>query len=295
MALTSINDVQDQVQDIWSPMFMKELRESQLLAGLVNKDYQGEIRQLNDTVKVSQINAPAGDLLTVGTDADSFSTEALSTTQVEVKADKRAVAAYEFSDLVALQSQIGAQESELRMSLMHAINKQINDYLYSLVAPSAAAPDHIIDSVADFNSAVLSARRKEAAKAKWGKEKGWWLLADPSYYSDMLDDTTLASADFGAQDAPVIGGQMSRQRFGFNILEDNSDGILQLSPASAGEDCALAFHPDFMLLVMQTEPTFKISDQHSQKKFGYVMSVDVVFGAKLGIDGDLKHIQIYNT
>jgi hypothetical protein len=45
--------------------------------------------------------------------------------------------------------------------------------------------------------------------------------------------------------------------------------------------------------VMQTEPTFKISDLHSQKKRGYLISVDLVFGAGLGVEGSVKHI--YNT
>jgi len=47
-----------------------------------------------------------------------------------------------------------------------------------------------------------------------------------------------------------------------------------------------------MHLVMQTEPTFKVSDLHSNKKFAFVISVDFVFGARLGIDGDKKHIRI---
>lgn len=295
MAISDLSSVSDQVQKFWAPLFMKEFREKLLLGSLVNKDYEGEIKKPGDTVKVSQINAPDGDLLTVGTDADSFNSEQISTLQVEVKADKRAVASYEFTDLVMLQSQLEAQDSELRQSLMYAVMKQVNNYLYSLVAPSTATPDLVLDSVTDMNSAQVSAIRKLAAQQKWNKDKGWWLLADPSYYSDILDDTTLASSDYGAVDAPVIGGTVARQRFGFNIMEDDSDGILQLSPGLAGEDCALAFHPDFLLFVMQTEPTVKISDLHSQKKFGFVMSVDMVFGAKLGINGNVKHIQVYNT
>lgn len=291
MAVTNIGDVSAQIQKFWAPMFTKELREDLLLGGLINREYQGDLQRQGDTVKVSQINAPSGNLLTVGTDADTFSTEQLSTTQIEIVANKRAVAAYEFEDLVMLQSQIDAQDSELRASLMHAMNKQINNHLYSLVAPSSSSPDHVLNSVSDFNAAQVAAVRKLAAQARWGKEKGWWILADPSYYGDMLDDATLSSADFGAQDAPVIGGQLARQRFGFNILEDNSDGILDIDSAnSATEDVALIFHPDFMHLVMQSEVQVKISDLHAQKKFGFVMSVDVVFGAKLGIDGDNKHI-----
>lgn len=293
MPVTTLTDVTDQIQKFWSPLFTKELREDLLLGSLVNKDYQGQILKGGDTVKVSQINAPAGELLTVGTNADSFNPEAVSTTQIEIVADKRAVASYEFEDLVDLQSQIMEGNPEVRESLMFAMGKQINNYLYSLVAPSTATPDHTVTGVTDFNSAQVSGVRKLAAQARWSRTRPWWILAEPAYYSDMLDDTTLANADFGAQDAPVIGGQLTRQRFGFNILEDNSDGILTLSASS--EDAALVFSPDFLHLVMQTEVQVKISDKHAQNKFGFVMSVDIVFGAKQGIDGDEKHITVIDS
>ena len=295
MATTDLASVANQIQKYWSPMFMKELRESLLLGALVNKEYDGQIQRQGDTVYVSQINAPAGQLLTVGTNADSFETEEVSMTRIAVQANKRAVASFEIQDLAQLQSQLDAQDSELKASLMYAMNKQINDYLYTLAVPSTATPDHTINGVTDFNAAQVNDMRKLASQAKWGKEKGWWLLVDPSYMSDLLNAATLTSSDYGANDAPVIGGQMALKRFGFNILEDNSEGILSLSPAAAGADVALAFHPDFMHLCMQTQPSFKLSDLHSQKKFGYVLSVDVVFGAALGINGAKKCIKTFNT
>lgn len=281
MSLTDINVVNEQVQKFWSPLFTKQLRESLLLGGLVNKDYQGAISQQGDTVYVSQINALAGTLKTVGTDADTFDSETLSTTRVAIQANKRATAAYEIADLVELQSQIGAQQSAIRDSLLFAVSKQINDHLYSLVAPSSSSPDHVINSVTDFNATQLLGVRLLAAQAKWREEGGWWALIDPSYYNDILSATTLTSADY-VPDAPVVAGKVAKQRFGFNILEDNSRSV----------DTGLFFHPDFMHMVMQQEVRFKVSDLHAQKKFGYVISADIVFGAALGVDGAKKHITV---
>jgi hypothetical protein len=289
---TNLLDVQNQIQTFWSDMFMPELREQLLIGSLVNKDYQGSIGRLGDTVRVSQIVSPNGELKTVGVDADTFSPEKLVTQYVDIKADKRAVGSFEFEDLVMLQSQIGNKDSEIRASLVYAVQKQINDYLFSLVNPSVSSPTHVITGVTNFNAGEISKLRKLASQAKWLRNKPWYILADPSYYKDMLDAQTLTSADF-VGDQPVIGGQIVNQRFGWNIIEDNSEGLSNLSAAGiGGEDVAVAFHPDFMHLVMQTEPQFKLSDLHSNKQFGFVLSVDVVFGAKLGIDGNLKHIKI---
>lgn len=285
MAQTTIQTVQNQIQKFWSPLFMDELRASALLSALVNKDYQGQIMKGGDTVRVSQINAPAGENRTIGTNAGEFQTEELSLSYVDIKADKRAVAAYEFDDLAALQSQIdaemaGGSASKIREALVYAVEKQINQHLYSLVAPSASGPDHLIQGVTDFNKAQLLANRLLASAAKWDKVKGWWILADPSFYNDVLSDSTLVSKDYVEGESPVVGGQIVNKRFGFNLLEDNALGV----------DQALVFHPDFMHLVTQTTVQFKISDLHAQKKFGFVISADIIYGAKLGIGGAKKHI-----
>lgn len=285
MAKTTLVEVTNQIEKYWAPMFMKQLRENLLLGSLVNKDYEGQIKKMGDRVRVSQINAASGQLLTVGTDADSFATEALSTSYVDITANKRAVAAYEFDDLVDLQSQISKERSEVMESMKFAVAKQINDYLYSKVSPSTSSPDHRINSITDFNASQLASCRILAAQAKWLQSPGWYALLDPQYYGDILNAQTLTSSDYGASDAPVISGQVAKQRFGFNIFEDNSRSA----------DYGLLFHPDFMHLVTQTAPQFKISDLHSNKQFGYVMSVDLVFGAELGIDGSKKHILVTGT
>lgn len=292
MSQTDLAQVAAQVQTFWAPLFMKELRESLLLASLVNKEYDGQIKGLGDTVRVSQINAAAGQIKTVGVDADTFDSTPLTTQYVDIKADKRFVASFEFADLVMLQSQLGAQDSEIRAGLMFGMEKKINDYLYSLLSPSTSAPDHLVTGVTDFNAAQLSGVRLLASKAKWMKNKGWYGLLSPTYYSDLLNSQTLVSADF-VPDAPTVGGQIASQRFGFNLLEDNSDGIAANS--TSGDDVGLFFHPDFMHFVSQTMPTFKVSDLHSNHKFGFVISCDLVGGAKLGIDGDVKHIVVKNS
>jgi hypothetical protein len=283
--VTTLAEVADQIQKYWSPLFTKQLRESLLLGTLVDKSYEGEIKRQGDTVRVSQVNAPNGQLLTVGVDADSFASEAISTSYVDIKADKRAVASYDFQDLVELQSQISKDNPEVMESLRFAMMKQINDYLYGLVSPSNSAPDHLISGVTDFNAAQLSAARTLAAQAKWMMDKGWYALLDPVYYGDLLNATTLTSSDYVGGDAPVVSGVIGMKRFGFNIFEDNSRTA----------DQALLFHPDFLHMAMQSQVQVKLSDLHALSRFGVKMSIDVVFGAKLGIDGDKKHIRVFNT
>lgn len=282
MATTTLADTQDQIQLIWSQIFMQELREAFLIMNQVNKDYEGDIRRQNDTVRVSQINQNVSNLRSVGVDADTFSANKLETVKVDVKADKRAVSAYEFEDLIEIQSIINPRTNpEIRQSMMHDVGRQINDYLYSLVAASSSI------TAATLDATSLADARLLAGQKLWPDGRPWYLNIDSKYHVDMLKDTTITNADFGATDRPVISGQFGINRYGFQIFEDKS-----LNRLKSNAGYGLAFFPDWLLLVMQTEPQFKISDLHANKQFGYVMSVDLVFGAKLSIDGEEKHIDI---
>lgn len=282
MSETTLAEVTNQVQKYWAPIFTRKLRETFRLAALVNKDYQGEIKKGGDTVRVSQITDPTGETRTIGTDADTYATEKVATTYVDVVANKRAVTAYEFADLVELQSQIDKQQ--VQDGMMFALDKQINTYLLSLVNPSTSAPDHLLNSVATIDKTQLAAIRQLAATAKWNEAMGWYGLIGTSYWSSMLIDSVLANMDYGVTDAPVVGGQKAMRRLGFNMFEDNSQTAT-----------AVFFHPDFLNFVIQQAVQVKISDLHAQKRFGFVMSVDVVFGAALGLQGNVKHIKVLTT
>ncbi len=276
---TDLVALAEQIQKYWSPIYVKQLREKLLLGGLVNKDYQGSIKQGGDEVTVTQVVAATGANKTVGVDADTFDTEDLQVLDVKIKANKRAVAAFEFKDIVHIQTQLDKQDPEIMDALNFAIEKQINDYLYSLVAPSDSSPDHTRTSVSDYSLSEHQTTRVQAGEAKWLKNKPWYALLSPAYYMDLMSDTY--SAD-NTNDKPLVGGEMLERRLGFWCAEDDS----------RTGDYGLFFHPDFMHLVMQTALQVKISDMHVLGKFGYKMSVDIIYGAKLGIEGAKKHITV---
>lgn len=299
MGATSVSDVSNQVQKYWSPIFQDELLESNLLANLVNKDYQGDLKKEGDTVYVSQINRPTATRKTVGSGHEYFNTTKLSTSRIAIVGDQVISAAYEFDDLVDLQSQIGSQDSKIRQGLVEACNIELNNYLYEKVSPSTSAPDHLVDAVTDFNASQLNTVRKLASQAKWPKDPNWYGLVDPQYYSDLLNAATLTSTD-NIDEKPVVGGFFGTRRFNFNLFEDNSDGLISAmqrldGSSTATEDAGLFFHTDFMALVMSQDITFEVDKLISNKQFGYIVVCKMVVGASLTNDGANKHIVVYNT
>jgi hypothetical protein len=283
MAVTTTTDLANQIQDIWSPIFMNEMRETHVLQSLVSKQYQGSIRQKNDTVKITQINAPSSDLRDTS-NWDTFESNKLSTSSLDLVANRRAVSSIEFEDLTQIQSIIDpASDPSVRQALMHDVGNQINDYIYSVMVPSTSSPDHSKGSQATLTNALMAEMRELTSIAKWPKNVPHYFLMGPSYYSDFLADGDLSSSVYGFEDKMRASGVISQQRYGFDCFEDNSMAL-----ATYG----IGFLPDAVLYAAQTEPTFQLSSLHSQKRFGYVLSVDVIFGCKLSIDGASKCYEI---
>jgi len=299
MGATSVSDVSNQVQKYWSPLFQDELLETNLLANLVNKEFEGDLKKEGDTVYVNQINRPTATRKTVGSGHEYFNTTKLSTSRISIVGDQVISAAYEFDDLIDLQSQIGQQDSKIRQGLAEAVNIELNNYLYEKVSPSTSAPDHLVDSVTDFNASQLNGVRKLASQAKWPKDGNWYGLVDPQYYSDLLNAATLTNTD-NIDEKPIVGGFFGTRRFNFNLFEDNSDGLISAmqrldGTSTATEDAGLFFHTDFMALVMSQDIVFEVDKLISNKQFGYIIVAKMVVGAALTNDGDNKHIVVYNT
>lgn len=294
MSATLIADLQDQAKKFWSPIFQTKLKEDTILPSLVSKDYEGSIENEGDTVYVSQIERPTAQRKTVGgPDYDKYSSSKLQTSRVSVSADTVIEAGIELGSLAQLQSQIGSKDSEIRQRMFEALEIELNNYLYEKVSPSTSAPDMVDSGVSDFNATQLGTQRIKASQQKWPKMNRY-LLLDPQFYQDLLNASTLTSNDY-APDNPVVGGQFVLQRMGWNILEDNSDGMKNVSPTLATSDLALGFNPDFLIFVMQKSVTFKISDLHAQKRRGILLTAEMLVGSELGNDGDVKHLTVYNS
>lgn len=292
MSVTGYNDVANQVRQFWSDMFVDELREDSLIVNLVNRDYEGEIGPGGNEVKVTQWLDAQGETATIGTDDDTFNPEKLASSQISIKADKIFSASFEFTSMAQLQSQLEAADSPIRSALLQGVKEQMNNYIYSLF--SAA---NNTSGVSDFNASQVSALRVYAGQKKWKKDGQWYLLADPTYYGDMLNATTLTSSDH-IDDRPTIAGQIGTRRFGYNIFEDNSAGLLQLiskAGGAASADCALAMHRDAVHFVMQSQAEFAIADLTANKQRGYVIKVDVIGGGKAGHDHANLHKVVYNA
>lgn len=283
---TNLVEVVGQIKEFWSPVFDTELRTKQIMATIIDasdKLMPGSIISEGNKVYVSQVNRTTG--VNQSSTVKTYTTEALSTQRISVTIDQRAYSGLEFVDVVELQSQINLNRMDVREAMMYGMNSQINSYLYGLVAPTVEQT-----SIATINAQKLTELAQLADAAGWAEDDRW-LVVDPLYKKQLLDDATLTSADFGATDRPVIGGQMVLERYGWRIIMDNSAAFrAQVNGADAG--VAMFFTSNWAHYVPQIDSRFKASDAHSNNEFSIKATVDTIYGAALGNDGADKHIVV---
>lgn len=267
MAVNGVSANDYLIPEIWSANIYDELRSSIMFANVFSREYEGEIRKLGDKVNIQQIVAPTGEILT--SDLDSFSSETMSINQISVTANKRASAAFEFTDLAQLQSL--DFQAEAQSALVYAIRLKMENDILAALLPSTSNPDHTIApaSASDLAAVDLGTMRSllSVQKVPLDNRK---LLLSPSYYSDIMNKTQITSSDFVSGGNSAQDGVISRF-MGFQIMEHNL----------LGNDVGYAVHPSALQLCMQQDVRIQVSNLHATKKYGYLLSADFVYGFTL--------------
>lgn len=290
MAVTTRTDLDPQSREIWSELFEDELRAQFRIAPLLDRSQDEQVKRQGDIVaskkfKVSQLNKGTGQLLDIDTEqANTFSPAKQSSQQIEVSINKRAVSSRDFADLVDLQTQVDLADPKVISTMAYEVSETMNGYIYGL----STTPTSETTGTASISATTLTSAAQIADNAQW-PDGNRWAMVDATYWEDLLNDSTLTSADF-VQDSPVMSG-MILQRYGWNLVKDTSPQLKSKLNGGAG-GVVMFFLPDYLALIMQQDTRTKASDKHSNNEFGAVLSMDKVFGASIGNDGADKFIII---
>lgn len=270
MSVSGVSQLSNLIPEMWAQDMYDELRKRLVIAPVFERKYEGEIRNMGDLVRVNQVVAPTGEILT--SDTDVFNPELLQTNQFTIQVNKRAVASFEITDTALLQSmdfQAQAQEA-----LVYSIQKQMEDDIISELSSnvSTSAPDHDVApaSASDLAAADIAEMRR-LLSVQSVPTSPRFLFLDPSYFSDLLLKSQFTSSDFVGGGQPTNSAEFRSPLYGFNVAE--SDNL------SADEGYAV--HPSALQVVMQQDVRIKTSDLHNQKKFGLLLSADILYGIQV--------------
>ena len=130
MALTNF------IPELWSDRLLVNLRKALVFGSLCQRDYEGELRNFGDTVKINEIGPVT---VTAYTKTATLSYQTLSSAQKELKIDQASYFAFTIDDIDAAQVKPKLMDAAMN-DAAYRIADTIDAFIAGLYAQAGATP-----------------------------------------------------------------------------------------------------------------------------------------------------------
>jgi len=225
------------VPEVWSKSLLSSLKKSLVIAapGVVNRDYEGEISDQGDTVRINSISRPTVASYVKGT--TSITPEQLTTAQRSLVVDQAKYFAFEVDDVDARQA-AGNVIPEAMAEAAYALADVADQYVEGLLRAGAANSLSTvqIDGAADAYDLLLIPLKVELDEANVPTQ-GRYCLIPPWVHGRLLGDSRFIDASASTLSDALSNGTVGRAA-GFELRVSNN------LPLVTGDDYSvIAGHP----------------------------------------------------
>lgn len=205
------NEVSAIVPEQWSQNYYDVLLAELPFEALISKDWEGELSNLGDTVKINTI--PEMDEGTELPEADAADAEAVTVTSQNLVINKRVVKDFIVTNKASLQAIPFVEK--LKSLAIYSIQKKIQSLIISLTVPSAAAPDHTLTAAVPgtYGLADILAQ-KQLLDDQSVPQNDRHMVLGSGPLNDIFNITGFTSSDFVASGSPLASGQLPAQLVG---------------------------------------------------------------------------------
>ena len=260
------------IPEVWSAKMLVSLKKALVYAGpgVVNRDYEGEIKGQGDTVRIRSMGRP-----TIGTytkNSTTITPETLTDAQRALYIDQAKYFAFELDDIDAAQSTGGELESSLQEAV-YGLRDVADQYVAALYTGAQAANQLGTVSV---TTAALAYTQLRKLKVKLDEAnvpmEGRYCVVPPWYEGLLLEEDKFVRVDASGTSEGLRNGQIGRA-LGFNVLASNN------APLVTGDDYAvIAGHPS---AISFAEQIASIETYRPESAFSDALKGLHVYGAKL--------------
>ncbi|MFH9728313.1 phage capsid protein [Streptomyces sp. NPDC017254] len=219
--------VKNFVPEVWSSKLLVATRKALVYAapGVVNRDYEGEIADAGDTVRITSVSRPAIGTYVPG--STTITPEKLTTGQRTLTVDQSKYWAFMVDDVDKRQAKSSLMPqamSEAAYGLADVMDQYIAG-LYTQIAAgnflnAQGSPIDTYTAPTDFYDKVLVPLRTKLTKANV-PTAGRYVIVPPEAYASLLLDDRFIKADNAGTDAGLRNGLVGRAA-GFDIYESNN-------------------------------------------------------------------------
>ncbi|MGW2044645.1 phage major capsid protein [Streptomyces sp. NPDC001858] len=219
--------VRNFVPEIWSSRLLVATRKQLIYASptVVNRDWEGEISEAGDTVRITSVSRPAIGTYVPGT--TTITPEKLTTGQRTLVVDQSKYWAFSIDDVDKRQAKsnlIPQAMSEAAYGLADIIDQYVAGLYTQIQAGNflnvVGSPIDTYTTPTDAYNKVLVPLRTKLSKADIPKA-GRYCIVPPEFYASLLLDDRFIAADKAATDQGLRNGFVGRAA-GFDIYESNN-------------------------------------------------------------------------
>jgi len=203
------------IPTVWSREMFRALKKAHVFANVVNTDYQGEINNFGDTVKITGINA-----ITIGDytkNSTTVSAETLDDAQTELKIDQAKYFAFQIDDVDAAQ-----QTPKIMQMAMEDAGYGLADQSDQYIAKLQSDAGHTVTQTsltAAKMIAVLGSTSQKLNEANVPTQ-GRWVVLPPFAINLLVQAEVLALG--GIETTGNYRNGFVGRAFGFDIFMSNN-------------------------------------------------------------------------
>lgn len=268
------------IPTIWSARLLENLQKTLVYGqeGVINRDYEGEIREAGNTVKILSIAAINVVSYTKGTD---ITFQELSDDAKTLVVDQSDAFAFEVDDIDAAQSRVNIIESAMReaaYSLADKADRYIANVMVAGVAsqnkigtdsapialtsgPSGSGATNVFDAIINLRTKLDMSNTPMT---------GRWIIVPPEVYALLLKDSRFVYSNLAGQ--VLMNGEVG-QVAGFRVLMSNNVPV-----ETGGKYRILAGHG---IATTYADQINKVEAVRLEKRFADGVKGLHVYGAKV--------------
>ena len=255
------------VPEIWSANYYDALLAELPFNSVVSRDWEGEIRNLGDTVKISQF--PEFSDATELAESAANDADAITVTQQSLVINKRIVKDFIVTDQASLQS-LPAMD-KLQELAVYSILKKVQSIIIAASIPSASSPDHQIAYDSGTTLALADiVEVKDLLDAQDVPLDNRHAVLGTAQANDIFAIAGFTSSDFVAGANLLTTGQVSNPLLGFQPR----------MTTEVGSTCYF-FHRSYFTMAAQKDISIKVFDLGVQGIRAARVNIDMLAGFKL--------------
>lgn len=215
MAVTSF------IPELWNARLLYALEKNHVATNLVNRNYEGEIKNAGDTVHINTLGAVSVRTYTQGTD---LSYDALSTTDQTLEIDQQKYFAFSLDDVDKAQAAGDIMDAAMGRAA-YSLADVSDAFLLGKIAAGGSSSNYVGSSgspvaltTSNIYSSIVALRT--ALDKQNVPTQGRTLVVPPEAYALLLQDARFTSVQ-GIADGVITNGLVGRVA-GFDIYMSNN-------------------------------------------------------------------------